>query len=173
MSDSGDAADAALEAAVREALDRTGVPYELLPCDPDLADTAAFCAHYGWSPEISANTILVASKKGEKRYAACVVTATTRLDVNRTVKRLMGVSKASFASAEETRDVTGMMIGGVTPLALPEDVPIYVDQRVMDQPEVILGGGSRSMKVKVSPHVFDHLPAATVIDGLAFDPDTA
>jgi len=156
-----------LEAAVREALDRAGVPYELLECDPDLADTAAFCAHYGWSPEMSANTIVVASKKGDKRYAACVVTATTRLDVNRTVKRLLGVSKASFASPEETQEVTGMMIGGVTPLALPADLPVYVDERVMAQPEVILGGGSRSMKVKVSPKVFEHLPGITVIEGLA------
>ena len=156
-----------LEAAVREALDRAGVPYELLECDPDLADTAAFCAHYGWSPEMSANTIVVASKKGDKRYAACVVTATTRLDVNRTVKRLLGVSKASFASPAETQEVTGMMIGGVTPLALPADLPVYVDERVMAQPEVILGGGSRSMKVKVSPKVFEHLPGVTVIEGLA------
>jgi len=156
-----------LEAAVRQALDRAGVPYELLECDPDLADTAAFCAHYGWSPEMSANTIVVASKKGDKRYAACVVTATTRLDVNRTVKRLLGVSKASFASPAETQEVTGMMIGGVTPLALPADLPVYVDERVMAQPEVILGGGSRSMKVKVSPKVFEHLPGITVIEGLA------
>jgi prolyl-tRNA editing enzyme YbaK/EbsC (Cys-tRNA(Pro) deacylase) len=163
------AGNEALEAAVAEVLDRTGVPYELLPCDPDLADTAAFCAHYGWSPEMSANTILVASKKGEKRYAACVVTATTRVDVNRTVKRLMGVSKASFAPPEETSEVTGMIIGGVTPLALPEGLPIFVDARVMAQPEIILGGGSRSMKVKVSPEVFHHLPAATVVEGLAYE----
>lgn len=159
--------DAELEAAVREALNATGVAYELLPCDPDLADTAAFCEHYGWSPEISANTILVASKKGEERYAACVLTATTRLDVNRTVRRLMGVRKASFASPDETREVTGMMIGGVTPLALPPGLPIYVDSRVMTHDEIILGGGSRSMKVKVSPTVFDRIPDVTVVEGLA------
>jgi prolyl-tRNA editing enzyme YbaK/EbsC (Cys-tRNA(Pro) deacylase) len=156
-----------IETAVRSVLDDLGVPYELIPCDPDLADTATFCEHYGYSPDISANTIVVASKRGEERYVACVVLATTRLDVNHAVRNLMGVKKVSFASPEETSGATGMMIGGVTPLALPPELPIYVDSRVMERDEVILGGGSRSLKVKVSPDVFNRLPNARVVDGLA------
>ena len=84
---------------VSHALDELGVDYEVLPCDPDLADTAAFCEHYGYPPDHSANTIIVGSKTEPKQYVACVVLATTRLDVNKTVRKRLGVRKASFATA--------------------------------------------------------------------------
>jgi prolyl-tRNA editing enzyme YbaK/EbsC (Cys-tRNA(Pro) deacylase) len=110
---------------------------------------------------------VVASKKEPKRFAACVVLATTRLDVNRVVRTRLGVNKVSFASADETMTVTGMAIGGVTALALPDDLELWVDARVMQHPTVILGGGSRSMKVDVTPDVFTRLPNTTVVEGLA------
>lgn len=152
---------------MRAALQTTGVAYEALPCDPSFADTAAFCARYGVALEDSANTILVAGKSEPRRYVACVVLATTRLDVNGAVRRRLDVRKASFASADETRELTGMLIGGVTPLALPADVPVWVDAAVMGRDEVVLGGGSRSLKIRVSPEVFRRLPGVEIVDGLA------
>ena len=157
----------AVEAAVRSALDALGLPYDALPCDPQFADTAAFCERYGVAPEDSANTIVVAGKGEPKRYAACVVLATTRLDVNGAVRRRLGVRKASFASAEETRQLTGMSIGGVTPLALPETLPVWVDERVVSRETVVLGGGSRSLKIRVTPKLFERMAAAEIVADLA------
>ncbi|MBT8218103.1 MAG: hypothetical protein HKN74_07175 [Acidimicrobiia bacterium] len=154
-----------IESRVRAALD--GFEHELIPCDPELADTAAFCAHYGYPLEQSANTILVASRKPEGRYAACVVLATHRLDVNNRVRKLLDVRKISFAPAEVTAEVTGMLIGGVTPFALPADLPLWIDEAVMACDWVILGGGSRSLKVKASPEVLTALPGAEVVADLA------
>ena len=148
-------------------LDGLGVDYEVIDCDPDFADTAAFCEKYGYAPEISANTIVVASKADPPAYVACVVTATTRLDVNNRVRRMMGVRKASFAAGEQTAELTGMMIGGVTVFALPPDLPIWVDSRVMELDEIILGGGSRSAKIKVARDVLRRLPNVEVVDDLA------
>jgi prolyl-tRNA editing enzyme YbaK/EbsC (Cys-tRNA(Pro) deacylase) len=156
-----------VDADVLAALDATDVDYDVIDCDPALADTAAFCAHYGFALEDSANTIVVASKKEPKRYVACVVLATTRLDVNGTVKRRLGAGKVSFASAEETAALTGMAIGGVTALALPVDLPLWVDAAVMARPRIILGGGSRSMKVHVAPDALTKLPSCEVVEGLA------
>jgi prolyl-tRNA editing enzyme YbaK/EbsC (Cys-tRNA(Pro) deacylase) len=157
----------AIDAKVSASLDALGVSYEIMTIDPDFADTARFCERYGIPLENSANTIIVAGKKEPKAYCACVVKATTRLDVNHAVKKLMGVSRVSFATAEETQALTGMMIGGVTIFALPPDLPIYVDARLMDLEWVILGGGSRSTKVKTSPEVFRRLPKTTIVPGLA------
>ena len=157
----------AIEAKVRERLDALGIEHEILACDPEFADTAAFCARYGVPPEQSANTIVVAARKEPGIACACVVLATCRLDVNRAVCDLLGVRKASFASAEQTRDITDMMIGGVTPFGLPEDLPLYVDAQVMDQESVVIGGGSRSMKVRLAPAALLRLPQARVVDGLA------
>lgn len=156
-----------IEARVTAALEAVGVPYEVIACDPESADTADFCERYGYRLEDCGNTIAVASKRGEKKYCACVVRGSDRLDVNRTVRKLMGVSRASFASAAEVIELTGMMIGGVTPFALPEEVPVYVDRRVMDLERVILGSGSRSSKIWVSPEALARLPNAEVVDGLS------
>jgi len=151
-------------------LDRLGLSYELIRIDPDFADTAAFCERYGYPPDHAGNAILVASKKEPKQHAVCVVLATTRLDVNHAVRDLMGVSKVSFASAEEVAQLTGMKVGGVTVFGLPETVPIYVDDRVMALDWVILGTGGRNGKIKVAPEVFRRLPNVRVAAGLAQPP---
>jgi prolyl-tRNA editing enzyme YbaK/EbsC (Cys-tRNA(Pro) deacylase) len=157
-------------AALDTELARLGAPYELIACDPALADTAAFCAAYGYSPGDSANTIVVIGKSDPPRYVACVVLATTRLDVNRTVRGRLGVRRLSFASFEQAQALTGMELGGVTVFGLPPGLPIWVDRRVMERPEIILGGGSRSWKVKVPPAILLELPGVEIVDDLAFEP---
>ena len=156
-----------IDATVQLQLDALGVPYEIFPCDPALADTANFCAAYGFKPEDSANTILVIGKSDPPVYAACVVLAMTRLDVNKTVRQRLGTRKASFAPAEETRAITGMEIGGVTVFGLPPDLPIWIDARVMTRQRIVLGGGSRSSKILAAPAILLRLARAEVVDGLA------
>jgi prolyl-tRNA editing enzyme YbaK/EbsC (Cys-tRNA(Pro) deacylase) len=147
-----------------------GAPYELFPCDPALADTAAFCAAYGFSPDESANTIVVIGKSDPPRYAACVTLAPYRLDVNRAVRDRLGTRKASFAPAEVTAELTGMQIGGVTVFGLPAGMPIWVDARVMARDRIVLGGGSRSWKVIAAPSILLALPGVEVVEGLATEP---
>ena len=155
------------------ALEPLGVEYELFACDPALADTAAFCAAYGFAPEDAANTILVIGKRDPPRYAACVVLAPNRLDVNRAVRDRLGTRKASFAPSEATRDITGMEIGGVTVFGLPPELPVWVDARVIQRERVVLGGGSRSWKVIAPPSVLLALPGVEVVEGLATEPSPA
>jgi prolyl-tRNA editing enzyme YbaK/EbsC (Cys-tRNA(Pro) deacylase) len=141
--------------------------YELFACDPALADTAAFCAAYGFALEDSANTIVVVGKSNPPIYAACVVLATHRLDVNHAVRDRLGTRKASFASPDETRVVTGHEIGGVTAFGLPDGLPLLVDGAVMTRPRIVLGGGSRSWKVIAPSSILLGLPNVEVVDGLA------
>ena len=157
----------ATEQATIAAAERIGVPFEVIPCDPADADTAAFCARYGYPAERAANTIVVASKKEPKQYGACVVLATTRLDVNHAVRDLLGVNKVSFASAEEMNALTGMRVGGVTAFGLPDGLPLYVDARVMDLEWIILGTGGRNGKIRISPEVFHRMAGVKVVEGLA------
>ena len=156
-----------IEARVRADLEQLGAEHELIACDPDFADTAAFCAHYGYALDDSANTIVVAGRKDPAVACVCVALATSRLDVNHTVCDLLGIRKASFASAEQTREITGMMIGGVTPFGLPHKLPLFIDTEVMKRPRVIVGGGSRSLKVRLAPEALARVPGARVVDGLA------
>ncbi len=150
-----------------QSLDALGVDYELLECDPQLADTETYCKNYGCALKDCANTIVVKSKTGEAKFAACVVLATTRLDVNNVVRKKLGSRKASFASAEETQEMTGMAIGGVTPIGLPLTIPLWVDQAVMGRKSIVLGGSSRSLKLKVSPDLFLQTPNTEIVEQLA------
>lgn len=148
-------------------LTRLGFEYEVMDCDPELADTADFCEAYGVPLEKSANAILVASRKPEGHNAVCVVLAHTRLDVNGTVRKKLGVRKVSFAPAEVTQDLTGQEIGGVTIFGLPDGLPVWLDSQVMDCDWVIVGAGSRSAKIKLDPTQLVGVDGYEVVDGLA------
>jgi len=156
-----------LEASIQARVDALNIEYELVACDPEYADTAAFCEKYGYSLADSANCIICASSPAPRKYAACLVLADSRLDVNRVVRKRMQVKKVSFASHEDTVALTGMKIGGVMPLALPEDLPMFVDARVLERPKVIIGGGGRDSKLIISPAVFESIPQAEIITELA------
>ena len=156
---------------VLDAADATGVPFQIVECDPDLADTAAFCEAYGYDLDQSANAIVVVGKGDPRLYVCCLVLATTRLDVNGVVRKRLGRKKASFASADETAEMTGMQIGGVTPYGLPPDLPIWIDARVAACEQVIVGGGSRDRKLLVPPASLTALQGAEVIEDLAKSPD--
>ena len=149
------------------ALDQGGLVYKVLDCDPELADTAQFCEAYNFRLDQSANAIIVVGKGAEPKFCCCLVLATTRLDVNKAVCKLLKVKKASFASADQTKDLTGMEIGGVTPFGLPEHLPIYVDAAVMGQREVVTGGGNRSSKVVLDPLELKKVPNLEIVEGLA------
>jgi prolyl-tRNA editing enzyme YbaK/EbsC (Cys-tRNA(Pro) deacylase) len=136
--------------------------------DPSFADTAAFCERYQVPLEQSANCVVVAGRRGERSMlAACVVLATTRADVNGIVRRRLDARKASFASMELAVAETGMEYGGITPIGLPVDWPVYVDARVVSAGHVVVGSGVRRSKLVLPGSSLARLPAAEVIEGLA------
>ncbi len=132
--------------------------------DPNLADTAAFCEHYGVGLDISANCVVVEARRGERQwYAACVVLATTRADVNGIVRKRLGARKVSFAPMDTAVSLAGMEYGGITPIALPTDWPILIDENVIEKNRVIIGSGIRGSKLLVSCDVLQSLPNAEVL----------
>jgi len=155
------------ERTVDRALEALGVAAEVMGCDPGLADTAAFCEAYGVDPQDAANTLLVSSRRGEPKTVACVALATTRLDVNGVVRAEVGARKVSFADPDETARLTGMLLGGVTPFGLPEGLAVLVDAAVASRERVVVGGGSRSRKLRVAPASLLRVPGAKVVQGLA------
>ena len=138
------------------------------PIDGELADTAAFCEAYGVTLAESANCVIVAGRRGDvTRYAACVVLATTRADVNGVVRRHLDARKASFAPMDDAVRLTGMEYGGITPIGLPQSWPVLVDARVVATPHVIIGSGVRHSKLAIAGPALGALPGAEVIEGLA------
>jgi prolyl-tRNA editing enzyme YbaK/EbsC (Cys-tRNA(Pro) deacylase) len=135
--------------------------------DPALADTAAFCERYGVPPEESANCVVIAAKRGgETSFAACVVTATTRADVNGLVRRHLGARKASFGPVDVVTSLTGMEYGGITPIGLPAEWPVLVDAAVVKLGSAVVGSGIRGSKLWLPGRLLAELPAAEVLPGL-------
>ena len=133
--------------------------------DPDLADTAAFCAAYDGSLDASANCVVVAAKRGGGvRYAACMVLATTRADVNGVVRRHLEARKASFAPMDDAVSLTGMEYGGITPIGLPGDWPVLVDSAVVAAGRVVVGSGIRGSKLELPGEALAELPLAEVLE---------
>lgn len=153
--------------AVAAAVAAHGLDVEVLACDPELADTAEFCEHYGFALDDAANTIVVTSKKVEPPVrAVCVVLGTTRLDVNKVCRERLGAKRVSFADAETTVELTGMEIGGVTAPGI-EGLPLWIDAAVLGRERVVMGGGNRSSKLALDPRELLKLPGAEVVEGLA------
>ncbi len=159
-------------APVLAALTRWAAPLpvdeiQVAEIDPDLADTAAFCSTYGVALEMSANCVVVAGRRGgESRFAACLVLATTRADVNGLVRRHLDVRKCSFAPKDVAVTMTGMEYGGITPIGLPADWPILVDAPVARAAHVIVGSGVRKSKLWLPGAALAELPRASVIAGI-------
>lgn len=142
--------------------------FEVAETDPDVADTAAFCERYGVVMDQSANCVVIAGKRGDLvRYAACIVLATTRADVNGVVRKLLDVRKASFAPMDDAVSLTTMESGGITPFGLPEDWPIFVDRRVTDVTQAVVGSGLRASKMFVPGAAIAEIKSAEVVDDLA------
>jgi prolyl-tRNA editing enzyme YbaK/EbsC (Cys-tRNA(Pro) deacylase) len=149
-----------------------GLPWaqdvRVAPIDADLADTAAFCAEYDVELLDSANCVVIAGRRGgETRYAACMVLATTRADVNGVVRRRLDARKASFAPMEDAVTLTGMEYGGITPIGLPASWPVLVDAAVLDRDVVVIGSGLRRSKIALPSAALAELPGADVVEGLA------
>jgi prolyl-tRNA editing enzyme YbaK/EbsC (Cys-tRNA(Pro) deacylase) len=136
--------------------------------DAEVADTAAFCDRYAVKPEDSANCVIIAGRRADSvRYAACVILATTRADVNGVVRRYLDARKASFAPMDDAVRLTGMEYGGITPIGLPPEWPVLLDAAVMARAMVVIGSGLRRSKIALPPQVLAALPSAAVIEGLA------
>jgi prolyl-tRNA editing enzyme YbaK/EbsC (Cys-tRNA(Pro) deacylase) len=160
-----------LAAAVAKAVDALPAEHAsrlgVAAIDPDLADTAAFCATYGSPLEASANCVVVAGKRaGEERFAACLVLASTRADVNGVVRKRLDVRKASFAPMDTAVELTGMAYGGITPLGLPPGWPLLLDPAVVAAPQLVIGSGVRGSKILIPGPTLAVLPGAEVVEGL-------
>lgn len=160
---------AAPVAAVLASLDETlAAQVGVTPIDATLADTAEFCARYGVAPEVSANCVIIRGRRGgEERFAAAVVLATMRADVNGVIRRRLDARTASFAPMDEAVALTHMEYGGITPIGLPATWPVLIDAAVAASPEVVIGGGVRASKIFLPGAVLAALPGAEVIEGLA------
>ena len=154
-----------LAPSVVTAIDSLDLKCLVAAIDPDLADTAAFCAAYAVPLEISVNCVVIAGRRGDvSTMAACMVLATDRADVNKTVRKHLDVRKISFAAMDDAVAQTGMEYGGITPIGLPSGWPILVDTAAAQPEWVVIGSGIRGSKLLLPGTTLGRLPDSEVLD---------
>lgn len=115
----------------------------------------------------SVNCVLVAGKReGVERTAAAAVRASTRADVNGTIKRLLDVRKASFVPTERAVDESGMEYGGITPIGLPSGWLVLLDAAARDG-WIVIGSGVRRSKIALPGDLLATLRGVQVVEDLA------
>lgn len=155
---------AASTAAALRSADAEAGPVLVAAIDPGLADTAAFCEHYEIPMTDGANCVVVQARRGERTwYAAVLVRGADRADVNGVVRRHLDARKLSFAAMDDAVALTGMEYGGITPVGLPGDWPILVDESVAAHERLIVGSGIRGSKLLVTGAFLASLPNAEVL----------
>lgn len=157
-----------LDPAVAEQLLQFDVPHRAIAVAPEYGDVTGLRERYGFRPEAIANTLVIAGRTEPIAFAACVVLATSRLDINKRAAALLGLKRgrATFATPEQTAEVTGMMVGGVTVFGLPLSLLVYIDDAVMAREEILMGGGNLSSKLLIDPNTLRRLPNVDVVSGL-------
>jgi prolyl-tRNA editing enzyme YbaK/EbsC (Cys-tRNA(Pro) deacylase) len=86
--------------------------------------------------------------------------------VNGLVRRHLDARKASFAPVSEVTAATGMEYGGITPVGLPADWPVLVDEAVAKTGSVVIGSGIRGSKLRLPGRLVAAIPSAQVLPGL-------
>lgn len=133
--------------------------------NPELSDTEAFCNEYQVQPEDSVNCVVLEAKRGDRVwYAACLIQATKRADVNGIVRKELDARKISFAPMEKAVTMSGMEFGAINPIGLPEDWMILVDSGAAKLKKAIIGSGVRESKLLVSGSLLESLPNSKVLD---------
>jgi len=133
--------------------------------NPELSDTASFCETYNVPRKIATNCIIVEAKRADRVwYAACLILADDMIDVNGKVRKQLDARKTSFAPQEMALALTHMEYGGITPLGLPEEWPILIDEKVLTNKQAVVGGGVRASKILVDTKILASLNNATVMD---------
>ena len=136
----------------------------------ELADTDKWAEVYDVPLDQTANVVVVETRKtrgAEREFAAVLVLADSRADLNGAVKRAFAVSKVSFAPTDKAVAATGMESGGMSPIGLPDSWPLLIDERVTKVEKVYLGSGIRPSKLVVDGGIFAHVPHAQIIGDIA------
>ncbi|MHB9782767.1 YbaK/EbsC family protein [Streptococcus sp. 10F2] len=93
----------------------------------------------------------------------------TKANTNATVKCPLDVSKVGFASLETVLEQTGMEFGGMGPIGLPESRSILVDSQILQQDNIIVGGGMAHSKLLMPTNLVSQIPHVSILEGLAKD----
>lgn len=133
-----------IETAVTQELDQKQIPYTLFSHTGPVRSLEQAAAERGQQPAQVVRSLLF--RLAQDEFLMVLVAGPQQIDWKQ-LRRTLGLSRLTMASAEELLRVTGYEMGAVAPFGLPTPLRILVDQSVLAQVEVSLGSGVRGTAV--------------------------
>jgi len=151
------------------ALDAHHIPYEVFTYS-DTIHSASEVAELLGVPAGQVFKTLVVLADGSRRLL--VVTPGDReLDMRR-VAKAVGAKSAQMAPRREAERLTGLKVGGISPLALLDKrFEIYLDAPAADLDELYINGGQRGINLKLRVADLLALTQARVIEATSSSAD--
>lgn len=105
-------------------------------------------------------TLVMADNQGR---ALIVLMHGDREVSTKALARILGVKSVTPVSPAQALKLTGYQVGGISPLGTRTSLPVYVEQGILDLPEIHINGGRRGMLVRLDPRELARLLGATPV----------
>lgn len=131
-----------------KALDKAGVPYEVLAYPADVTDAVAVASYLGVPPDAVYKTLVVTRPAG--RPLLVMLPADRRLDPKRLAAAL-GEKRVALAAHAEAERLTGLQVGGISALALlGRGFVVCIDEAAAERAWVCVSGGRKGVNLRIA-----------------------
>ncbi|GAC1449671.1 MAG: Cys-tRNA(Pro) deacylase [Ktedonobacterales bacterium] len=127
------------------ALDARKIPYDTFTYPHTIHSAVEVASLLGVAPGEVFKTLVMFTDAG--RHLLVMVPGDSEVDVRR-LARALGVKAVQMAPQREAERLTGLLVGGISPLALlGRPFEVYLDQRASSLDRLYLNGGQRGVNV--------------------------
>jgi Cys-tRNA(Pro) deacylase len=144
---------------LRSYLREQRIDAEIIFPGADTPTVPAAAEALGVRPDQIVKSLLFSSRNGQTALA--IVRGTAKVD-RRKLSKLTGMRKPKLATPETVLEKTGYAAGGTPPIGHREQIDVYLDDAVFEEPVVFGGGGEIDAMLRITPAKIQQLTSATV-----------
>ena len=146
---------------VTRMLESRGIPYQSYELPTEKIGAIEAAQILGIDPEIVFKTIVVERRGGAKPILA-LVPGPREVDL-KALARAMNEKKVHLATQKSAEKLTGLQVGGISPLALMNrGFEVVVDQEAEVHEEIYLSGGQRGLNLRLTTKALVDLTQARI-----------
>jgi Cys-tRNA(Pro)/Cys-tRNA(Cys) deacylase len=139
----------AIKNNVTRMLESQKVSFAVFEIPPEKHSALEVCDHLSIAPEIVFKTIVFRREKGGKPILA-VVPASGNVNP-KALACALGEKKVKVTTRSEAEKITGLLAGGISPLALiNKGFDVVLDSSALEQPHILVSGGKRGMQIQIA-----------------------
>ena len=139
------------------------VVYEAYSYPASLRDAQEVAAAVGWPAGQVFKTLVVPRPQPGKPMLV-MIAADRQLDLKKLAK-VVGEKKLKMATQREAERLTGLQVGGISPLALlNRGFDIYLDDSAQEYEWIIISAGQRGLQIELAVSDLVGVSGASVVD---------